>query len=255
MTPDAGFRGQAVIVGLFFVSWSGLWAQQPAPAAAPVAAPAEELRLAVQTLRQQNDELRQRLQQSQAQGRVLGENLAIARTESELFQKRWAEAQLRAQTLGVDFADPNARQWQRQIIETIRSLYLAEAERQRLLEQLKALVAAAQQGGSLTAAVERAKQAIAASDQPAGTAPARPGGTLEAARLLDVNAALRVVVLGVGLEQGVRVGMPFVVLRHDRVVAELRVVEARRNICGALIESVATEVTLQADDEARVVGR
>ena len=242
------------MVGLFFVSGSVVLAQEPA--AAPPAA-AEELRLAVQSLRQQNEELRQRLQQSDAQGRVLGENLAIARTESELFQKRWAEAQLRAQTLGVDFADPTARQWQRQTIDTIRSLYLVEAERQRLLEQLKSLTAAVEKGGSLTAAVERARQAVAASEQPAGSArtPARPEARLDAARVLDVNPALRVVVLNVGLEQGARVGMPFVVLRQDRVVAELRVVETRRNICGALVESVEKEVTLQVEDEARVVGR
>jgi len=48
------------------------------------------------------------------------------------------------------------------------------------------------------------------------------------------------------------VGMPFLVVRGDRVVAELRVVEVRRRICGALIEKVEKGVALAVGDAARV---
>jgi hypothetical protein len=43
-----------------------------------------------------------------------------------------------------------------------------------------------------------------------------------------------------------------VVWRGDRIVAELRVVEVRQRICGALIEKLEQKVTLQAGDKARV---
>jgi hypothetical protein len=46
--------------------------------------------------------------------------------------------------------------------------------------------------------------------------------------------------------------MPFVVLHGDRVVAELKVVEVRRRICGAVIGKVDEDVTLAAGDAARV---
>ena len=43
-----------------------------------------------------------------------------------------------------------------------------------------------------------------------------------------------------------------IILRGDRVVAELRIVEVRQKISGALIESVEKNVTLQAGDTAKV---
>ena len=118
---------------MFFGLVCGLRAEEPAQP------PPEELRVVVDKLSADNAKLKIEAEQREAVIRLLTENLAIARTESELFQKRWAEAQLRAQTLGVNFADAGATQVQRQLIESVRSLYLEEAERQRLVEQLRRL--------------------------------------------------------------------------------------------------------------------
>ncbi|NIL99034.1 MAG: hypothetical protein GTO53_13925, partial [Planctomycetales bacterium] len=68
------------------------------------------------------------------------------RTESDLFQQRWTEAQLRAEVLGIEPADADAQDWQRQLLESVRALYRAEMDRQRLVKQLEALVAAAEAG-------------------------------------------------------------------------------------------------------------
>jgi hypothetical protein len=76
-------------------------------------------------------------------------------------------------------------------------------------------------------------------------------GTLEAAQVLAVNPQLQLVVLNVGQQQGVRVGMPFLVMRGDRLVGRVRVVEARRQVCGAVIEQVEQGVTPAAGDAAR----
>ena len=43
-----------------------------------------------------------------------------------------------------------------------------------------------------------------------------------------------------------------VVIRGDEVVAELKVVEVRERICGALIERVKRGITLRTGDVARV---
>ncbi len=198
--------------------------------------------------------LRQQLQQRDAAIRVLTENLAIARTESDLFQRRWAEMQLRMQALGVSPGSHATALWQRQLIETMRSLYLAEAEKQRLLEQLKQVVSVVATNGDVRAELARAEVVIAASEQPRFHVPptgeAQP--TVERAQVREVNSALRVVVLNVGEQHGVRVGMPFVLLQGDRAVAEVRVVEVRRSISGALIERVEQGVKLAPGNVARV---
>jgi hypothetical protein len=241
-------------VCLFFIAVWPLAAEKPSPTAAD-----DESRVLVQQLTGDNARLKAELEQRETIIRLLTEDLAVARTESELFQKRWSEAQLRAQALGVNFADESAKQAQQQFVESVRALYLVEVERQRLIEQLQRLIVTVQRRGDVTGEVARATALLAVTDRPAagetGIAVGAHGaaeGTLGAATVLDVSQTLRLVVLNIGLLHGARVGMPFVVLRGDRVVAELKVVEVRQRICGALIERMDGTVMLKAGDIARV---
>jgi hypothetical protein len=236
-----------LVVVLFFGLIGRLRAADPPPPEL------DELHVVLEKLRASNADMKQQLEQREAAIRKLQESLAIARTESELFQQKWAEAQLRAQTLGVNFADADATQAQRQLIESVRSLYLAEAERQRLIGQLERLLVAVESNRDVAAEVERTKMVLAAAEtQAQATTATAAQSTLESAKVLEVNPKLQLVVLDVGMLQGARAGMPFLVVRGDRVVAELRVLEVRRRICGALIEKVEKNVTLATGDSARV---
>ena len=85
-----------------------------------------------------------------------------------------------------------------------------------------------------------------------GMLTAQEDGTLQSVEIVDVNAGLRVAVLNVGRQAGARVGMPFVVLRGERAVAELKVVEVRDKVCGAAIEKVEKGVSLKAGDRVQV---
>jgi hypothetical protein len=213
----------------------------------------DEMHVLVDSLRADNQRLQADLEQRETIIRLLTENLAVARTESELFHKKWSEAQLRAQTLGVDFADDGAAQTQRQLAESVRALYLADTERQRLVTQVQRLIDALQRSGDVGGELARTKALFEADDRSAsGRTDNQSQGGLGGATVLDVNPDLRLVVLNVGELQGARIGMPMVVERRDRVVAELKVVEVRRRICGALIEQMKESVTLKPGDVARV---
>jgi hypothetical protein len=261
--PVYGARTKVCAVYLFFaVAWPLTAEEAQLPAVTTVAAAntaSDELRVLVESLTAENRKLKMDLEQHETIIRLLTENLAIARTDSELFQKQWSEAQLRAQTLGVNFADDSVTQAQRQLVESVRALYLAQAERQRLDEQLQRLLQAVEKQGAVGEELARTKALLATEEKPsvvgAATSNASDGqaaGTLESATVLDVNPSLRLAVLNMGLLQGARVGMPLVVLRGDRVVAELKIVEVRPRICGALVERVEKKVTLKAGDKARV---
>ena len=250
--PALGTRTKVCAFGLFFaVTW---------PLATGGAPPStDELPVLVEKLTSDNERLKTELEQRETVIRLLTENLAVARTESELFQKQWREAQLRAQALGVNFADDSARQTQRQLVESVRALYLAEVERQRLMEQLQRLLDAVQKQGDIAGEVARTKSLLATAGRPsiAETSKTAVGGgqtegTLGAATVLSVNPDLRLVVLNVGLLQGARIGMPVVVLRGDLVIAELKIVDVRQRICGALIERTEKKITLKTGDVARV---
>jgi hypothetical protein len=253
----AGGRQDAAraMAGLFFVMQT-LAAGSPPAAREDSAAPEVlELKLAVEALRQQNDSLRERLASQEQRAGALAESLAIARTESDLFQRRWTEAHLRAQALGIDQVDAETKDWQRQLIESVRALYRAEIERQQLLEQLEAVVTAVETGDDqLPSILEQAGATMRAQQPVTGERRdrAEPAPTLATARVLDVNDGLQVAVLNVGRQHGARVGMPFVAFSGDRVTARLRVIEVRRHLCGALIEEAGGEEPLQAGQAARV---
>lgn len=216
-----------------------------------------ELRVVVDRLRAENADLKAQGDRREVVIRKLQESLAVARTESELFQQRWMEAQVRAQTLGANPADREAVAAQRELVETVRRLFLAEAERQRLVAQLQRLLGAVQSNANVAAEAAATQALLDSVTVPAGT-PARKAaavGSLGNAKVLDVNPQLRVAVLDVGAQQGARVGMPFQAWRDDRLVAELRVVEVRPRVCGALIERVEPHQTVRVGDEARAVGK
>ena len=215
-----------------------------------VRADAESLRKALDQLSVSYADAQQRLRDREAALRALTTSLAIARTESELFQQLWSEAQVRTQMLGANLAEPDAAVTQRQLVETLRKLYLVEADRQRLAELLKRLVAGIESNRDVTGEIATAKQLLA--DKVVSVAVPASNSTLAAARVLEVNPKLQLVVLDVGAQNGARVGMPLIILRGDLVVAEVRIVEVRPKICGALIEKVENNVTLQAGDTAQV---
>jgi hypothetical protein len=55
-------------------------------------------------------------------------------------------------------------------------------------------------------------------------------------------------VLNFGKAQGVRIGMPFRVLRGENIIGRCKVVEVRDSISAALIESTKNKTELQAGD-------
>ncbi len=252
--PAPGTRTGVCAVCLFFVVVWPLAAEEAPLSSATTNTAAGELRARVESLGADNQRLEADLQQRETVIRLLTENLAVARTESELFHKKWSEAQLRAQTLGVDAGDAHAAQTRRQLAESVRALYLADAERQQLVAQVRRLIEALQKPGDVAGELARTKALFDATDQSASghATDGQVQGSLGAATVLDVNPDLRLVVLNIGQPEGARIGMPMVVVRGEDVVAELKVVEVRQRICGALIEWVKEGVTLKTGDVARV---
>jgi hypothetical protein len=180
--------------------------------------------------------------------RELTEKLSAARSETEFLQQRAEETQLRlAAMLGGQSNETATVRLQQQFTDTVRALHLADVERQRLAKQLQQLVAAIGQNRDVPGEMARAKALL---DD--GRLAAAGGGTLLAAQVVDVNQRLQMVVLNAGRQQGVRVGMPFVVLRGDRVVARVKVLEVRPRMCGALVEQVDNGIKLQVGDHVQV---
>ena len=57
-------------------------------------------------------------------------------------------------------------------------------------------------------------------------------------KILDVNRALKMVIVSGGARQGMKPGMVFMTMRGDKGVARVRVVDVRKLISGAVIEEL-----------------
>ena len=215
-----------------------------------VEADEELLRKALDQISGSYAEAKFQLRDREAAVRALTASVAIARTERELFQQLWSEAQVRAQTLGANLLETDAAATQRQLVEALRKLYVADAERMRLVELLNRLVGGIDSNRDVAVEIVLAKELLAA--RPVRMSGVSGNSSLASARILEVNEGLQMVVLDVGANQGVRVGMPLIILRGNRMVAELRVVEVRPKISGAIIEKVENNVTIKAGDTAQV---
>ena len=69
-----------------------------------------------------------------------------------------------------------------------------------------------------------------------GSGPVPIAYGLHDAQIVDVNPEWASVVVNAGRSQGVREGMPFLVLREDTVIGRIKVVMTRENVSAALIE-------------------
>jgi hypothetical protein len=72
-------------------------------------------------------------------------------------------------------------------------------------------------------------------------APDLPQPSLMDGNVISVKDEWSFVVGNLGEKQGVKIGMPMRVMRDDRKIATLRVVDVRQKICGAVIQEMNSE--------------
>jgi hypothetical protein len=67
-------------------------------------------------------------------------------------------------------------------------------------------------------------------------------------RILDVNRDQQVAVVSGGMRAGMKVGMRFHILREERIIAQLRLIDVRETVAGGLIERVEKNVFPESGD-------
>src|SRR5438034_10440648 len=71
--------------------------------------------------------------------------------------------------------------------------------------------------------------------------PELPESSLMDGSVISVKDEWSFVVGNLGEKQGLKIGMPMRVIRNDRKIATLRVVDVRQKICGAVIQEMDSE--------------
>ena len=194
--------------------------------------------------------LDERLVLARASIKALTESLALSNNEAEVFKRQAAELQLKLDAYGLAGIEKEPEKIEQRLLAAVRDLRVIKKQNEDATNQLVQLSEAIQILVKTTAGINpqarlsveteirKTKEILGASNAPGA------GGidvTMSDAMVVDIKDDLSLVVANIGGKHGVKVGMPFQVLRGDEKIADVRVVDVRERICGAVIQNLKSE--------------
>jgi len=194
--------------------------------------------------------LEERLVLARASIKALTESLALANNESEIFKRQAADLQLKLDAYGLAGIEKEPEKIEQRLLAAVRDLRILKKKNEDAVGQLVQLSEAIQILIKTTEGINpQARMAVETELRKTREvlgAPNAPGaGSLEVtisdAMIVDVKEELSLVVANIGSKQGVKVGMPFQVLRDGEKIADVRVVDVRERICGAVVQNLKSE--------------
>jgi len=224
-------------------------------------APASEASL------QKDEQLQKQLSIAQESLRALTSSLAESNAEAEELRRKYSDLELRMEALGLASANKDKAKLEQRLLAAVSDLQLAQKERNEYRDQMLRLNEAVlcylrtSQGGDAKARmdVEAQLRSINTLITKSASAPDVPEPGLMDGNVISVKEEWSFVVGNLGEKQGVKIGMPMRIMRDDRKIATLRVVDVRQKICGAVIqemdskkEKIRVGDRLQVDAQADV---
>jgi hypothetical protein len=197
-------------------------------------------------LLQQNEDLQRQLSIAQESLKALTSSLAESNAEAELFRRKYSDVQLQMEALGLASANKDRAKLEQRLLAAVSDLQLAQKERDEYRDQMlrmdEAVLCYLKTSQSADAKarmdVETQLRSIDKLATKSSNAPDLPEPSLMDGNVISVKDEWSFVVGNFGEKQGVKVGMPMRVMRGDKRIATLRVIDVRQRICGAVIQEM-----------------
>jgi len=194
----------------------------------------------------QNEQLRKQLSIEHESVKALTSSLAESNAEAELFRRKYSDLELRMEALGLASANKDRAKLEQRLLSAVSDLQLAQKERDEYRDQMLQLNEAVlrylktSQGGDAQARMDLETQLRSINEliTRSTNGPAVPQPSLTDGSVISFKDEWSFVVGNLGERQGVKIGMPMRVIRNDRRIATLRVVDVRQKICGAVIQGM-----------------
>jgi len=179
-----------------------------------------------------------------AQIKALQESLVLAKKEAEYFRSQWLDLKLRDEALGIEALTADQKALHEKLVRAVADLYQSDKKRKALEETLRKVIEA---GESLNRAtdkdrIEKRAQYEATMREASEALKGRTGvvtrtaADLRSIEVVFVDSELGLVIVNAGQAQGVKVGMPFRLLRKDEVIGRVKILETREYLSAALVE-------------------
>lgn len=215
----------------------------------------------------ENQQLQRELSITQESLKALTSSLAESNAQAEELRRKYSDLELRMKALGLASASKDRAKLEQRLLAAVSDLQLAQKSRDEYREQMLRLNEAVwcylrtSQGGDAKARMDLEAQLRSINTLIAKgmTSQDAPEPSLMDGNVISVKEEWSFVVGNLGEKQGVKIGMPLRVMRNDRKIATLRVVDVRQKICGAVIqemdskkESIRVGDRLQVDAQGNV---
>jgi hypothetical protein len=246
-----GLKCAALVAGLWLVTI----ARSPAGAEGSLTdldIEYSELKVTLEKILGENKQLRDALGETQKTLADMRQYLASTSAETEVFKRQTMELKLRMEALGLDLAGANNAKLEQRLLAAVNDLRVIAQERRSLSEALVRLAdaaavyaksatgAPAESRLALEAEIRNANKQLGAAGAAVAEASAVPASITDA-MAISVKEDLSLVVINLGSKQGVKIGMPFRVVRGDAVIGNVQVVDVREKIAGAVIQKLSSE--------------
>jgi len=228
---------------------------------------AKEEKIAVSAASDENSMLKEKMLLQQSTIQALTESLAGANNEAEAYKREAADLRMKIETLGLIESDKSGVKLQERLLAAVSDLRLAQHSQQemqdhlvKLSESIVALLKSSENvDPQLRAVVETelrsSNDMLGASPSNVVAGRADPASLMEG-MIIDVKDDLSLIIANIGKRQDVKVGMPFQVTRNNRLIGEVRVVDVRDRICGAVVQNLASlNQRIQVGDQIKVDAR
>jgi len=194
--------------------------------------------------------------------KALTESLVLANSEAEIFKRKAADLQLKVDAYGLSGLENKPEKIEQRLLAAVRDLRAANKQKDETVNQLVRLAEATQiLLKTATQTDPQARAGVETELRKASEILGSPGGipankvepVLTDAMVVDVKEDLSLVVTNIGAKHGVKIGMPFQVIRDNKIIGFVRVVDVREKISGAVIQNLQSEKqTVQSGDRLRV---
>jgi hypothetical protein len=200
-------------------------------------------------LLEQNQQLRKQLSIAQESLKALTSSLAESNAAVEELRRKYSDLELRMEALGLASANKDRAKLEQRLLAAVSDLQLAQKERDQYRDQMLRLNEAVlcylktSQAGDAKARMDVEAQLRSTSTliTKSASEPELPEPSLMDGSVISVKDEWSFVVGNLGEKQGVKIGMPMRVMRNDRKIATLRVIDVRQKICGAVIQEMDSE--------------
>lgn len=226
-----------------------------------------EAKVTLQNMTEENSRLQEQLAISRQQVKSLTESLAIANSEAEVFKRESGELKLRMEALGIDAAGSSKNKLEQRLLKAVSDLKILQDDKDKLADQLVRLSeAVVRYLKTATCTDADARMALEVEMRAVNEALGIPTGqaveseqtapSLTGAMVISVKEELALAVINVGSKHGVKMGMPFKVMRNGAQIGLVRVVDVREKISGAVIQEIdSTKDRIKVGDRLQVDAR